>query len=179
MCQSTHARIPDHGGSEVSARPFASHAFRVGLNQTGPGHFEGGKRDCQARVLTSALGLLRHMPSELDSIKPARALQGMKGHLWEQVYLPTQLQGRLLWSPGNTGPIGVSRQVLTVHDMASLDHPEWFERKFALWYAALLPPLIHRVRAIITVSHFSKERIIRLTGVEPERVHVIFNGVDR
>jgi hypothetical protein len=26
----------------------------------------------------------------------------------------------LLWSPGNTGPIGVSRQVLTVHDMASL-----------------------------------------------------------
>src|SRR6516225_3072757 len=85
------------------------------------------------------LGLLPHMPSELDSIKPSRAMQGMKGHLWEQVYLPAQLQGRLLWSPGNTGPIGVSRQVLTVHDMASLDHPEWFERKFALWYAALLP----------------------------------------
>ena len=90
------------------------------------------------------LGLLPHMPSELDSIKPSRALQGMKGHLWEQVYLPTQLQGRLLWSPGNTGPIGVSRQVLTVHDMASLDHPEWFERKFALWYGALLPRLIRR-----------------------------------
>ena len=125
------------------------------------------------------LGLLPHMPSELDSIKPSRALQGMKGHLWEQVYLPAQLQGRLLWSPGNTGPIGVSRQVLTVHDMASLDHPEWFERKFALWYAALLPRLIRKVRTIITVSHFSKEGIVRLTGVEPERVHVIFNGVDR
>ena len=125
------------------------------------------------------LSLLPHMPSELDSIKPSRALQGMKGHLWEQVYLPAQLHGRLLWSPGNTGPIGVSRQVLTVHDMASLDHPEWFERKFALWYAALLPRLIRKVRAIITVSHFSKEGIVRLTGVEPERVHVIFNGVDR
>src|SRR5262252_2542746 len=125
------------------------------------------------------LGLLPHMPSELDSIKPSRAMQGMKGHLWEQVYLPAQLQGRLLWSPGNTGPIGVSRQVLTVHDMASLDHPEWFERKFALWYAALLPRLIRKVRTIITVSHFSKEGIVRLTGVEPERVHVIFNGVDR
>jgi len=63
--------------------------------------------------------------------------------------------------------------------MASLDHPEWFERKFALWYAALLPRLIRKVRAIITVSHFSKEGIVRLTGVEPEHVHVIFNGVDR
>jgi glycosyltransferase involved in cell wall biosynthesis len=125
------------------------------------------------------LNLLPYMPSELDSVKPQRALQGIKGHLWEQLYLPSQLRRRLLWSPGNTGPIAVSRQVLTVHDASSLDHPEWFERKFALWYAALLPRLIRKVRAIITVSNFSKERIIRLTGVTPDRVHVIYNGVDQ
>ena len=111
------------------------------------------------------LSLLPHMPAELESVKPSRALQGIKGHLWEQLYLPTQLENRLLWSPGNTGPIGVIRQVLTVHDAAALDHPEWFERKFALWYAALMPRLIRNVRAIITVSQFSKERIVRLTGV--------------
>jgi glycosyltransferase involved in cell wall biosynthesis len=125
------------------------------------------------------LGLLPYMPSALNRVKPSRALQGIKGHLWEQFYLPTQLRRRLLWSPGNTGPIGVSRQVLTVHDLASLDHPEWFERKFALWYAAVLPRLIRKVRAIITVSHFSKERILQLTGLTPERVHVISNGVDQ
>jgi glycosyltransferase involved in cell wall biosynthesis len=125
------------------------------------------------------LGLLNYMPAKLDSVKPPRALQGIKGHLWEQFCLPTLLQRRLLWSPGNTGPIGISRQVLTVHDAASLDHPEWFERKFALWYAALLPRLIRKVSAIITVSHFSKERIVRLTGVKAERVHVIYNGVDK
>src|SRR5260221_1520124 len=124
------------------------------------------------------LSLLPQMPSELGSIKPSSALQGIKGHIWEQVYLPTQLHRRLLWSPGNTGPIAVSRQVLTVHDAASLDHPEWFERKFALWYAALLPRLIRKVRSIITVSHFSRERIVRLTGVDPERGHVISNGVE-
>ncbi len=124
------------------------------------------------------LSLLPHMPSELGSIKPTSALQGIKGHIWEQLYLPAQLHGRLLWSPGNTGPIALSRQVLTVHDAASLDHPEWFERKFALWYAALLPRLIRKVRAVITVSHFSRERIVRLTGVDPERVHVISNGVE-
>jgi glycosyltransferase involved in cell wall biosynthesis len=125
------------------------------------------------------LSLLPHLPPELSSVKPSRALQGIKGHLWEQFYLPSQLKRRLLWSPGNTGPLGVSRQVLTVHDAAPLDHPEWFERKFALWYSALLPRLIRKVRAVITVSHFSKERIIQLTGVESERVNVIFNGVDR
>ena len=124
------------------------------------------------------LSLLPHMPAQLDSVRPSQALQGMKGHVWEQVYLPTQLRRRLLWSPGNTGPIAVSRQVLTVHDAAALDHPEWFERKFALWYGALLPRLIRKVRTIITVSHFSKERIVRLTGVDAERVHVISNGVE-
>jgi glycosyltransferase involved in cell wall biosynthesis len=125
------------------------------------------------------LSLLPHLPPELRLVKPARALQGIKGHLWEQFYLPTQLKRRLLWSPANTGPLGVSRQVLTVHDAAALDHPEWFERKFALWYSALLPPLIRKVRAIITVSQFSKERIVQLTGVEADRIQVISNGVDR
>jgi glycosyltransferase involved in cell wall biosynthesis len=124
------------------------------------------------------LGLLPHMPSDLDSIRPSKALQGMKGHIWEQAYLPTQLRHRLLWSPGNTGPLAVDRQVLTVHDLASLDHPEWFERKFALWYGFLLPRLIRKVRAIITVSHFSKARIVQVTGAEPERIQVIPNGVD-
>src|ERR1700738_3951046 len=124
------------------------------------------------------LSLLPHMPAELNSVRPLQALQGIKGHVWEQFYLPTQLRRRLLWSPGNTGPIAVSRQVLTVHDAASLDHPEWFERKFALWYNALLPRLVRKVRAIITVSHFSKERIVQLTGVDAGRVHVISNGVE-
>jgi len=118
------------------------------------------------------------MPAELDSVRPAKALQGINGHIWEQVYLPTQLQHRLLWSPGNTGPLTVGRQVLTVHDLASLEHPEWFERKFALWYGFLLPRLVRKVRAIITVSHFSKERIVQLMGAEPERIQVIPNGVE-
>src|SRR5271165_1332233 len=124
------------------------------------------------------LSLLPHMPSRLDAVKPSQALQGIKGHVWEQLYLPTLLKRRLLWSPGNTGPVGVSRQVLTVHDASSLDHPEWFERKFALWYGALLPRLVRKVRAIITVSNFSRERIVQLTGVRPEAVHVISNGVE-
>jgi glycosyltransferase involved in cell wall biosynthesis len=124
------------------------------------------------------LSLLPRMPSELGSIKPPSGLQGIKGHIWEQLYLPTQLHRRLLWSPGNTGPIAVCRQVLTVHDAASLDHPEWFERKFAIWYGNLLPRLVRKVRAVITVSNFSRERIVRLTGIDPERVHVIFNGVE-
>ena len=125
------------------------------------------------------LSLMPHLERKLRPIKPSQPLQGIKGHIWEQFYLPSQVKRRLLWSPGNTGPLTVSRQVVTVHDASPLDHPEWFERKFALWYLALLPRLIRKVRAIITVSKFSKERIVHHTGVDPDRVHVIFNGVDK
>jgi glycosyltransferase involved in cell wall biosynthesis len=123
--------------------------------------------------------LLPLMPAELQSVTPPVPLQGIRGHLWEQFWLPTQLRKRWLWSPGNTGPLGVTRQILTIHDMASLDHPEWFEDKFGLWYRALLPRLIRRVRSIITVSQFSKERIVALSRIQTARVHVIPNGVDR
>src|SRR5258707_14546192 len=75
--------------------------------------------------------------------------------------------------------MGVSRKVLTVHDAASLDQPEWLERKFPLWYAEFLPRVARKVCEIITVSHFSEERIVQLTGLNSERVHVISNGVDR
>ncbi len=32
------------------------------------------------------LSLLPNMPRELGSVKPSRALQGIKGHVWEQFY---------------------------------------------------------------------------------------------
>jgi hypothetical protein len=69
----------------------------------------------------------------IETVQPSRPLQGMGGRLWEQAVLPILAGRRLLWSPTNTGPLK-RHQVLTVHDVASIDHPEWFDAKFAAWY---------------------------------------------
>ena len=102
----------------------------------------------------------------------------MRGHLWEQTYLPLVVGRRLLWSPCTTGPLAVARQVCTFHDVVPLEHPEWFSPRFAQWYAWLLPKLAKRVRHIVAVSEFTRGRIVELLGVSPERVTVIPNGVD-
>jgi glycosyltransferase involved in cell wall biosynthesis len=68
--------------------------------------------------------------------------------------------------------------VLTIHDLACIDHPEWFGRRFAAWYRYLIPLLAHRVTRLITVSEFSKRRLLDLTGLPESRVHVVPNGVD-
>jgi glycosyltransferase involved in cell wall biosynthesis len=113
----------------------------------------------------------------IETVAPRRPLHGAAGHLWEQAVLPVRVRKRLLWSPANTGPLAVERQVLTVHDVASLDHPDWFDSRFATWYRRMTPLLVRRVCRVITVSEFSKRRLIELTGIPESRVVVIPNGV--
>lgn len=107
------------------------------------------------------------------------APQGFRGHIWEQVFLPQQIsKHEILWSPANSGPLAVSRQVLTIHDLSVVDHPEWFNPRFAIWYRWLLPRLAHRVKLIITDSLYSKIRISRAFRISADKIHVVPCGVD-
>ena len=118
------------------------------------------------------------LSSEMVTLKPSQSwAYGARGHLWEQVYLPRLCDRRLLWSPGNTGPLCCDNQVVTIHDASTLDCPECFERKFAALYGWLLPRLARRVRAIITVSAFSKERLTARLRISEAKIHVIPNGL--
>jgi glycosyltransferase involved in cell wall biosynthesis len=106
------------------------------------------------------------------------ARDGIEGHRWEQFNLPFLRSGQLLWSPCNTGPLAVRRQVLTIHDATFADTPECFGRAFATWYGFLIPRLARRVRRVVTVSDFSRRRIAETTGLKIEQIDVVPNGVD-
>lgn len=121
--------------------------------------------------------ILARLNDLVAQVAPRQALSGWRGHLWEQTVLPLHARGRLLWSPSATGPLSVSRQVITLHDVAFLDHPEFFSPTFAELYRRLVRPLSRRVRHIITVSEFSKGRIAERLGVPPEKVSVVPNGI--
>lgn len=99
------------------------------------------------------------------------------GHAWEQLALPWELNGELLWSPCNTGPLVQRRQVLTVHDLATFDHPEWFAPRFAAYYQFLLPKLIPRVRGVICVSEFTRAQVIARWPAVGSRTTVVSPGV--
>lgn len=113
-----------------------------------------------------------------ELIKPNEPAHGVKGHLWEQVVLPFRARNGILWSPSNTGPLSVSSQVVTIHDVVPFDHPEWLNQKFVSWYQFIQPRLVSRVAHIITISEFSKQRIVDVFKVPENKVSVIYNGVD-
>ena len=121
--------------------------------------------------------LCERFGDQIETVQPSRPLQGMSGHLWEQAVLPILAGRRLLWSPSNTGPLK-RRQVLTIHDVASIDHPEWFEAKFAAWYRWLTPRLVRRVARVITISEFSRQRLAAIADADPDQIAVIPPGVD-
>jgi glycosyltransferase involved in cell wall biosynthesis len=67
---------------------------------------------------------------------------------------------------------------LTVHDVAVLDHPEWFAPAFRLVYRLFWPELLPRVAQIITVSEFSRSRILAHFPALATPIDVVQNGVD-
>lgn len=121
--------------------------------------------------------LISRMKHRLELIEPARKLTGAAGHAWEQVVLPARTRGTLLWSPCNTGPIAVRRQVVTIHDTFPLDHPEWFTKGFVRCYRAIVPPLIRNAQHLIAVSDYTKRRIAAAVPEAEGKTTVIHSGI--
>ena len=99
---------------------------------------------CATGVQRYTLELYNRLQTELQPIAPKKPLHGIAGHIWEQFVLPTRLRGNLLFSPSNTGPLIEERQVVTIHDITPLEHPEWLNPRFAKWYQFLIPRLVHK-----------------------------------
>lgn len=137
-----------------------------------------------ARVARFAMGGQQRVAAEIlsrlgsvDTLEPRTPLGGIKGHVWEQMVLPLRARGKLLWSPSATGPVIMKNQVVTLHDVAFIDVPDYFSASFVKLYKTLLPPLVKRAAKVVTVSEFSRQRIAATLGIPADRIAVIANGV--
>lgn len=117
---------------------------------------------------------------EFVGLEVHRSGGSVRGHVWEQIVLPMSVRRNrvdLLFSPGNTGPILVKNQVVTVHDVAVFARPKGFNPNFVRWYQFLLPRLTQQVRRVVTVSEFSKGEVVKYLGISLDKIAVIPNGV--
>ncbi|HEY0786343.1 MAG TPA: glycosyltransferase family 1 protein, partial [Acidobacteriaceae bacterium] len=112
----------------------------------------------------------------VDVLTPVRG-KGAAGHLWEQTALPVACGGRLLWTPGGGAPAFYGRQVVTIHDLFPIENPEWYSPAYARWYRFLLERLVARALHLITVSEYTRSRLVSRLGCDPERITVVPNGL--
>ena len=65
--------------------------------------------------------------------------------------------------------------VFTIHDLMHLFYYSTWHR---LYYRQVIARLANRAKKIITVSHYSKEQLVDLLGIDEHRIEVVYNGVD-
>ncbi len=104
----------------------------------------------------------------------------LKGHLWEQIdltwFMNNQKEARLL-NLCNTGPLFLQGQIVTIHDLAFLKNPAWFNRVFSITYSIMVPRLVRSASTVITVSETVKAEICSQYGVSSQKVIVLSNKV--
>lgn len=101
---------------------------------------------------------------------------GVPLHLWEQWTLPRAARDGLLLNLAGAAPWLARAQVATLHDAAVFDQPAAYTRLFRSWYRALFRHLVRRARLVLTVSAFSRARLLACLPLAHERVAVVPNG---
>ena len=98
----------------------------------------------------------------------------LKNRLWEHISLPLYAKRRkaTVLSLCNVAPL-LNPGIATILDMKIFAHPEFFNRKFVLWYRLLFRNIVLRSKRILTISDFSKKEIEKYYKNSAGRVSVV------
>ncbi|NPV58415.1 MAG: glycosyltransferase family 4 protein [Actinobacteria bacterium] len=104
------------------------------------------------------------------------------GLTWRHLRLPLAMRRDrvdLHFSPSYFLPlIKVCPSVVVVHDITFKVHPEWFAADRRFRFDDLFWREVKRAERIVTVSEHSRGDIVRVLGVDPSRVSVIYEAAD-
>ncbi|MDD4869619.1 MAG: glycosyltransferase family 1 protein [Kiritimatiellae bacterium] len=102
--------------------------------------------------------------------------------LREQVELPGKVRSAgvdVLWSLGYTAPFfSPCPQVVTIHDMQYKTYPQDPSLRARILIDLLVKIATKRCDRVIAVSHFSKDEIVKYTGVSPDKVDVVYEAAN-
>jgi glycosyltransferase involved in cell wall biosynthesis len=84
----------------------------------------------------------------------ASVVNAVQDAVWDLWSAPRSTPGADLHvSPCNIGSRGTARRhALVVHDLMAIEHPEWFDRRFAAYFRLLVPPSIRRADRVLVPS---------------------------
>ena len=101
---------------------------------------------------------------------------------WEQLVQPwilRQIGADLAHAPVFVGPLFAHCPVVvTIHDLSFIRFPALFRPANRFYLTAMTRLSARRARRLIAVSAQTAKEVTRLLGVPPERVDVVYHGVD-
>jgi glycosyltransferase involved in cell wall biosynthesis len=128
-------------------------------------------------ILLVPKGYRRNMGA-LNKIEVKEFPLSIPNFLWEQIFLPLMTIGRVLLNLSGSAPLLKKKQYCTIHDAAIYDVPFGYTRKFIWWYKILFFLQSKICISILTVSEFSKSRLVHFLGIRSDRIFIIPNAAD-
>lgn len=127
----------------------------------------------------------RHCFSESANFK-IRKVAGKFFVDFEQFFLPLAARREkisLLHCTGNTAPYFSPVPVVqTLHDIIFMDpiprKDSWYQRLGNHYRRMVVPLISPNSSAIITVSHYEKQRIVSRLGIDEKKIEVVYNGIN-
>jgi glycosyltransferase involved in cell wall biosynthesis len=162
--------------------------LRVAFDST-PERLSGAGVGTYARELRAGLGAhpeialidVVHPPTG-QAGAPRRIAAGLAREGWFYPrgleHAAATLHADLIHTPASVPAI--SRRiplVVTIHDAIPWRNPEWFTRANATQQRLLVTHTAKRATRVITDSHASRDDLVELVGIDPERIDVIPLGV--
>ena len=90
----------------------------------------------------------------------------------------SRLSPQVYFSPGFNPPLRCAAPfIFTIHDLIHIDVAEECDMIKKLYYRSIVRPAVQRAFRVLTVSNYSKQRIIDWANVSEEKVIVVGNGV--
>jgi glycosyltransferase involved in cell wall biosynthesis len=137
-------------------------------------------RQTRAGTARYLRGLLSHLDVPVREVSfPAtsRLRSVVADALW---YPRLQVEGAdVLHCPSFRGPFAPAVPlVVTVHDLAVLREPAWFNRWTRTYSRLAVPRVVRAASRLIAVSEFTKRELVDVLGVEAAMIRVVPNAVD-
>ena len=120
--------------------------------------------------------VLRRLPPAL-SMPPGLGPSNPLDPVWTTLQI-ARVRPDVYFSPGFNPPLSSSAPfVFTLHDLIHLqvaDESSAFRRFYYEW---IVRPALAKAYKVLTVSNFSKQEIVEWSGISPEKIVVVGNGV--
>ncbi|MEI5687523.1 glycosyltransferase family 4 protein [Sphingomonas kyungheensis] len=100
------------------------------------------------------------------------------GLLWEQLDLPRALRGRYCINFTNTAPVVRRSGCVVVHDAQFRSSPASHGLRSKVLYGMITPYVARHYQRLVTVSHFSREQLVRYAVCDRADIEVVPNGID-
>ena len=101
----------------------------------------------------------------------------LKGNLWEQISFPRYVRKTkgVALSLCNSAPL-LNTGYITIHDAKVRRHPEYYSKKFILWYNFMFKRILKRSIHIFTNSVFSRDEISECFRIDKNKFTIGYLG---